>query len=300
MEPKEKAMRKLCLLVPVALALTAVACSSGGGSSGGVAGETGGGVSEVGAAVGDAGPGSAAAGRERGGGKALASSVPSVGPQIVKTASLRLGIQHGSFEDKADQAGRIATSLGGFVVDSSASQGSERRLAEGTLVLRVPASSYDDARSRLRELGKVEGLEESGVDVSEQFVDLRARARQLQAVEAQLLELLRRADDVPAALAVQSQLSQVQLDLEQARGRLQYLEDQVAYATISVSLHELGVVPPKDGGFSILDAWATAGSAFLTVVGWIFVGLAVLAPVFVLLVLGFLAGRVLWRRFAHA
>jgi hypothetical protein len=92
----------------------------------------------------------------------------------------------------------------------------------------------------------------------------------------------------------------VQLDLEQARGRLQYLNNRVAFATISVSMHELGAVAPKGGGFSILDAWATAGAAFLTVVGWIFIGIAVVAPVLVLLGLGFLAGRALRKRFAHA
>ena len=88
---------------------------------------------------------------------------------------------------------------------------------------------------------------------------------------------------MPAALAVQNQLSQVQLDLEQARGRLQYLDNRVAFATISMSMHELGVVAPKDGGFKIVDAWATAGSAFLTVVGWLFIGIAVAAPVLILL-----------------
>ncbi len=152
----------------------------------------------------------------------------------------------------------------------------------------------------MRGLGKVESLEESGQDVSKEFVDLNARIRQLRAVEAQLLELLQRADDVPAALAVQNQLSQVQLDLEQARGRLQYLDNRVAFATISMSMHELGVVAPKDGGFKIVDAWATAGSAFLTVVGWLFIGIAVAAPVLILLGLGFLVGREVRRRLAHA
>ena len=115
-----------------------------------------------------------------------------------------------------------------------------------------------------------------------------------------MLELLQRADDVPAALAVQNQLSQVQLDLEQARGRLQYLDNRVAFATISMSMHELGVVASKDGGFKIARAWATAGSAFLTVVGWLFIGIAVAAPVLILLGLGFLVGRVIRRRLAHA
>jgi CBS-domain-containing membrane protein len=45
---------------------------------------------------------------------------------------------------------------------------------------------------------------------------------------------------------------------------------------------------------------ATAGSAFLTVVGWLFIGIAVAAPVLILLVLGFLVGRVIRRRLAHA
>jgi hypothetical protein len=228
------------------------------------------------------------------------STVPQVGPQIVKAATLRLGIGHGTFDDKASEAHGVADSFGGFVVESFASQGSGKRIAEGSLVMRVPAESYDAALSRLRGLGKVERLEESGQDVSKEFVDLNARIRQLRAVEAQLLQLLQQANDVPAALAVQSQLSQVQLDLEQARGRLQYLDNRVAFATISMSMHELVVVPSKDDGFSVVDAWATAGAAFLTVVGWIFIGIAVVAPVLVLLGLGFLVGRELRKRLAHA
>jgi hypothetical protein len=289
-------MKKLALLVPLVLALAVAACNSGN-SDNAASGGTGGG--------GDVAEGSAEASPGGGGSKASdravsSSAVPQVGPQVVKTASLRLGIAHGSFEDKVGEAHAVADSYAGFVVESFASQGSGKRIAEGSLVLRIPAESYDSALSRLRELGKVESLEESGQDVSKEFVDLNARIRQLRAVEAQLLELLQRADDVPAALAVQNQLSQVQLDLEQARGRLQYLDNRVAFATISMSMHELGVVAPKDGGFKIVAAWATAGSAFLSVVGWLFIGIAVAAPVLILLGLGFLVGRVIRRRLAHA
>jgi len=286
-------MKKLALLVPLVLALAVAACNSGSEST---AGSTAGGgdVAEGSVEVSAGGVGSKA-----NDGSAQVSAVPQVGPQIVKTASLGLGIAHGSFDDKVGEAHAVADSFGGFVVQSFASQGSGNRIAEGSLVLRIPAESYDPALSRLRGLGKVESLEESGQDVSKEFVDLNARIRQLRAVEAQLLQLLQQANDVPAALAVQSQLSQVQLDLEQARGRLQYLDNRVAFATISMSMHELVVVAPKGDGFSIVDAWATAGAAFLTVVGWIFIGIAVVAPVLVLLGLGFLVGRELRKRLAH-
>ena len=286
-------MKKLALLVPLVLVLAVAACNSGSEST---AGSTAGGgdVAEGSVEVSAGGVGSKA-----NDGSAQVSAVPQVGPQIVKTASLGLGIAHGSFDDKVGEAHAVADSFGGFVVQSFASQGSGNRIAEGSLVLRIPAESYDPALSRLRGLGKVESLEESGQDVSKEFVDLNARIRQLRAVEAQLLQLLQQANDVPAALAVQSQLSQVQLDLEQARGRLQYLDNRVAFATISMSMHELVVVAPKGDGFSIVDAWATAGAAFLTVVGWIFIGIAVVAPVLVLLGLGFLVGRELRKRLAH-
>ena len=289
-------MKKLALLVPLVLALAVAACNSGNSDNAASGGTGGGGDVAEGSA--EASPGGAAP--KASDSQVSSSAVPQVGPQVVKTASLRLGIAHGSFEDKVGEAHAVADSYAGFVVESFASQGSGKRIAEGSLVLRIPAESYDSALSRLRELGKVESLEESGQDVSKEFVDLNARIRQLRAVEAQLLELLQRADDVPAALAVQNQLSQVQLDLEQARGRLQYLDNRVAFATISMSMHELGVVVPKDGGFKIVDAWATAGSAFLTVVGWLFIGIAVAAPVLILLGLGFLVGRVIKRRLAHA
>jgi len=286
-------MKKLALLVPLVLALTLSACNSGSEST---AGSTGGGGASEGSAEASLGD----VGSNASDNAVSSSAVPQVGPQIVKTASLRLGIAHGSFEDKVREAHAVADSYAGFVVSSTASQGSGKRIAEGSLVLRIPAESYDSALTRLRDLGKVESLEESGQDVSKEFVDLNARIRQLRAVEAQLLELLQRADDVPAALAVQNQLSQVQLDLEQARGRLQYLDNRVAFATISMSMHELGVVAPKDSGFKIVDAWATAGTAFLTVVGWLFIGIAVAAPVLILLGLGFLVGREVRRRLAHA
>ena len=52
----------------------------------------------------------------------------------------------------------------------------------GTLVVRVPESAYAEVVEQLGRLGKVEAREESGQDVSAQFVDLQARARHLSAV----------------------------------------------------------------------------------------------------------------------
>jgi hypothetical protein len=227
------------------------------------------------------------------------TAVPSVRPRVIQTASLSLSVPRNEFDKVIDRARLLADSAGGFVVESSASQsGDERRLVTGSLVIRVPEQSYARVMERLSALGRVEGREEAGQDVSQEFVDLEARVRHLEAVETQLLGLLDDTNTVAEALTVQSQLNQVQLDLEQARGRLQYLDDQVAFATISLDVRERQVVAAAaDGGpWSIVDAWGTAARGFVTVVGWILVAAATIAPVVILLVLAFLGARYAYRR----
>jgi uncharacterized protein DUF4349 len=298
---KEDAMRRFWILAAVAaLALVPAACSGSGADEGGGAATGAGDAAEV------------AGGATTGGGSARSavpaaaepsSSLPSLGPRIVQTASLSLSVPRNRFEEAVENARTLAAGLGGFVVSSSASQGSERRLVSGSLVLRIPQPSYAQAMKALSALGRVEAQEETGQDVSQEFVDLQARSRHLEAVERQLLQFLNDADNVPAALAVQSRLEDVQLELERVRGRLRFLDDQVAFATISLHVHErLLPVKPQDDGRGIVDSWRSAAHWFVTVVGWIFVGAATVAPLVLLLLVAFAAARLarrtmpMWRR----
>ena len=283
-------MRKLIVIALLgALALLAAACSTGGDDD--EAGSAGPAMEEPtdDAAAGGADDAVAIAQPSRGG-----SSLPSIGPSVVQTASLSLSVPRNEFEGTIQRARTIATGSGGFVVSSSASQGDDERLVRGSLVLRVPEPAYARVLEQLSKLGSVEAREEAGQDVSQELVDLEARIRHLEAVEARLLGFLEQANTVAAALTVQSELNRVQLELEQARGRLDYLDDQVAFATISLEVRERQVAAAEGAGggpWGIVDAWRAAGTGFLTVVGWIFVAAATIAPVVLLLALAFLAAR---------
>ena len=297
-------MRKLVtitLIGALALSLTGLACSSGDDDSdaeapmeAAPADETSADAGGAEAAPTEVDDAVAVSQPSQGGG-----SVPAVGPSIVQTASLALSVPRNEFDSAIQRARTIATAAGGFVVSSSASQGEEMRLVRGTLVVRVPERAYARVMEQLAGLGRVEAQEEAGSDVSQELVDLRARIRHLEAVEAQLLGLLEQADTVAEALTVQSELNRVQLELEQARGRLGYLEDQVAFATISLDVRERQVAVEEagdGGGWGIVDAWRDAGTGFVTVVGWIFVAAATIAPLLLLLALAFVAARLAgWR-----
>jgi len=229
----------------------------------------------------------------------VAAGLPGFEPRIIKTATLQLSVRKGGFEAAIDEARAAATALGGFVVSSSASQAGRGRLVRGSLVVRVPARAYERAVRELRRVGRVEALTDEVQDVSSEFVDLEARRRHLEAVERQLLSLLDRASTVPAALAVQSQLNETQLELERVLGRLRFLEEQTAYATISLTIAERGLAPaPTDGGWGVVDAWRDGARAFTTVAGKIFVVAAGAAPLVLLLALAWLAARLIRRRVA--
>jgi hypothetical protein len=283
--------KPLFILLVLALTLPLAACS--GSDSGGSAGST------------DANGGAAAleavgegAVRDSAGGTAVeAVPLPATGPRIIQTASLRISVRRGDFDQAVEEARTVAAGAGGFVVQSSESRDPGEKLTTGTLVLRVPQTAYANVMRRLGDIGRIAGRQESGQDVSAEFVDLEARRRHLEAVETQLLKLLNRAQDVAAALAVQAKLDDVQLRLEEVRGRLRYLDDQTAFATITIALRERAPVGGSSGDEGgVLDAWADGARAFAHVAGRTFVVLATIAPVILLLAVLALALRIAYRR----
>jgi len=283
-------MTKTPLVLVLALLLAAVpaACSSGSDDAGSAAGET---TAAGGAAVSD----EAAAGGEEAAAPA-AAPLPGITPKVIQTASLRLSVARGGYEDAVSEARTVAARLGGFVVSSETVQRTAGRPLRGSLTIRVPSRRYAEAMAAVSRLGRIESVNEGSEDVSAEYVDLQSRARHLEAVERQLLELLDRADTVAAALAVQGQLSQTQLELEQTRGRIRFLDDQTAYSTISLELRERGEAQPAGGGWGVLDAWRDGARAFVRVVAGTFVVLATLAPLALLAALAWLALRAVRRR----
>jgi hypothetical protein len=152
---------------------------------------------------------------------------------IIRNASLDLVVP--DTEMALDEINDLVAELDGYVVESNVYKYQEGLQAH--VLLRIPAESLDDALARFRALAtEVRSENISGQDVTEEYVDLRSRLRYLEATEARLLEFLEEAEDTEAALAVYEQLQRIQADIEHVKGRMQYLEQSAAMATINISL----------------------------------------------------------------
>jgi hypothetical protein len=84
--------------------------------------------------------------------------------------------------------------------------------------------------------GSVTAQKITGKDVTEEFIDLEARLRTQRALEAQLLEIMKRAQEVDDAIAVQRELTTVRTEVERVEGRRRFLENQSSLSTISVTI----------------------------------------------------------------
>jgi hypothetical protein len=131
----------------------------------------------------------------------------------------------------------LAGANGGFVISSSLQEDQNRLYA--SIAFRVDSAKYNETLAALHALAvDIRAESTSGQDVTEQYVDLSARLTNLEASEAQLLELMKMAGDVDDILNVQRELTNTRGQIEQIKGQMQYLEESSALALINVTLEQ--------------------------------------------------------------
>ena len=152
---------------------------------------------------------------------------------------------------------RIAQTAGGFVASSSFSNVEDEQIAD--LTIRVPADRYQDVLGQIRGMGEVAQEGSEANDITEEFTDLQARLRTLEATESRYLELLGQADTIDDILLVQDRLDGVRGQIEQVQGRVNLLNELTDLATITVHLRSVAIgTESADGGLHPLEAAAAA------------------------------------------
>ena len=179
-----------------------------------------------------------------------APNAASADRMIVYTVSLRLEVQ--DTEKALDSITAIVSQNKGYVAATNLSRDSKGRM-RGTVTVRVPAESLDGAQKQIEATGlKVLSRNKNSNDVTDQFTDLGARLKNLEATEVELTKLLAtvrertgKAEDI---LAVYKQLTEIRSQIEQIKGQMNVLAKTSAMATMTVELvpHEdVQIVEPE-------------------------------------------------------
>jgi hypothetical protein len=156
---------------------------------------------------------------------------------IIKDGQIKLLVE--DTDIAIDRATQVIGDLGGYIISSRVwyqpyADGENYKYA--TITIGIPVTQFERALSRLRGLS-VKVLDEtaSGQDVTNEYVDLQSQVTNLEATRDRIKSFLDQAQTVDEALRINQELSNVESQIEQIKGRMNYLQDRSAYSTITVN-----------------------------------------------------------------
>ncbi len=221
----------------------------------------------------------------------LGALAAGTGQKVITTAQLDIEVESGKFQTVFEQALLLADRHGGYVVSSnSQASGEEDSMKSGTVTLRIPVTGFSTAMGEARKLGEVKNQSIGTEDVTEEYVDLKARITNSEANVRQLLGLLAKAKTVDEVLQVQQVLTSAQAELEQLQGRQRYLDEHTSYSTLTMNIYETGVETAPKGEWGFVTALRDALHNLVGAINQIVRGLGWLIPTLVVIaIIAFIA-----------
>lgn len=218
-------------------------------------------------------------------GSRAGTPVADVGPKLTKSASLDLQVKQ--IAQAAARVRSIAAGLQAQVLSEQIGTGDQgdpvplqegrgqpgARYGSGTLTLSVPADKLDTALDQLSsQVGTVLRRSTSSQDVTAQYVDTQSRLKTMRASVERVRALMIQAKDIGQVVALESELSKRQADLESLESQLGALKNNVERSTLTVSLSTPGNEPETSTGFFAglsagWNAFTASASGLLTAIG---------------------------------
>jgi hypothetical protein len=165
---------------------------------------------------------------------------------IIKNADVRLMVKDTGVA--IDRATQIVGDSGGYIVSSRVwyQDYYGNNLKYASITLGVPVAEFERVLTRLRGLAvRVVDETASGDDVTDQYVDLQSQLVNLEATRERIKSFLDDSKTVDEALRINQELSNIEMQIEQIKGQMNYLSDRSAFSTITVNIDpEFPVLTP--------------------------------------------------------
>lgn len=174
----------------------------------------------------------------------------------------------------------LAEGYNGYVAGTSRSMIGNQALAD--ITIRIPQNRFRSTIDDILTYGKVLDERTTSEDVTEQYIDLKARSQNLEILEQSLTDLLNRTATIEEILKVEQELARIRGEIDSLQGQLNYLERNVTMSMIKVSLRE----PPSPftpPGIDWGETFETAVRGLFAVISGLIILITAILPLIVII-----------------
>jgi len=138
----------------------------------------------------------------------------------------------------ASKVVELAYSVGGYVAYQSTLTSS------AYLVIRVPASDYQQVLTQVQGMGNVTSLTSNSNDVTVKYTDLNATLASLVVERNDLIKLISQSTSVNSTLAIEAQLQEVNAQINSVQSEILQTQRLISYSTITLSISKSAEAKP--------------------------------------------------------
>lgn len=174
---------------------------------------------------------------------AEAQDTAQYGLKIIRDAYIRIETEN--YDADVEQLRALVEEFGGFVTssDENGSAAYNERYGGSSrgveLNVRVPSGSLDDFLELAKQVGVVTGNSITETDVTASYVDTDRRLQAYQKQYDRVLAMMDKAETVEELITIESELSRLELEIEDCQGQLNYWDSRVGYSTVNIFVDEV-------------------------------------------------------------
>jgi hypothetical protein len=167
---------------------------------------------------------------------------PTANRKLVRNATAELEVV--SFDESVQKITAFAAEEKGYVSTTSSEKQANGKL-RGEIVVKVLPDNLDRFLGKLRGIGELKNQALTTEDVTKAYFDTESRLKNARLMEQRLIEILKtKSKDVADLLEVEKELGRVREEIETMQGELKFMDSQVAFATVTITLAEKNMNVP--------------------------------------------------------
>lgn len=161
---------------------------------------------------------------------------PTANRKLIRNATAELEVT--SFDESIQKITAFASEEKGYVATTSSEKQANGKL-RGEIVVKVLPDNLDRFLGKLRGIGELKNQALTTEDVTKAYFDMESRLKNARLMEQRLIEILKtKSKDVADLLEVEKELGRVREQIETMQGELKFMDSQVSFATVTITLAE--------------------------------------------------------------